>query len=140
MALTQKQIDMRSGHEGTFWKNVSKNPDGKWIWTGHKNNNHNTVDCQSYDYGEFELCTRETANDRTPKKAHDSKMAHRIGLFLIYGRPVPKQYDVFPFNGDHLDINPENLGIREKKTGAEVPAAKFFEVANDNDSGMRVAA
>ena len=140
MPLTQKQIDMRSGHDGTFWKNVSKQPDGKWIWTGYKNTNHNTVDCEKYHYGEFELCTRETSNLAKPTRAHKSKMAHRIILFLTYGRPIPSTHDVFPFNGDHLDINPDNLGVRDKKTGAEVTADKFFEVANDNGSSVRVAA
>ncbi|MBB6299924.1 hypothetical protein [Rhizobium leucaenae] len=140
MPLTQKQIDMRSGHDGTFWRNVSKQPDGKWIWTGQKNTNHNTVDCEKYFYGEFELVSKETSNFAKPTRVHASKMAHRISLFLTYHRPVPAAYDVFPFNGDHLDINPENLWIREKKTGAEVSAEKFFEVANDNDGLMRVAA
>lgn len=140
MALTQKQIDMRSGHAGTFWKNIRKQEDGKWVWVGRTNTNHNTVDCEKYHYGEYELVSRETSNFAKPTKVHASKMAHRIILFLTYGRPVPSAYDVFPFNGDHLDINPDNLGIREKKTGVEVSAAKFFEVANDNDSGMRVAA
>lgn len=130
--LKQWEIDKRSGHEDTFWKNVRKQADGKWIWFGHTNNNHNTVDCESYDYGEFELCTRETANDARPKKAHASKMAHRVVLFLTYGRPVPESCDVFPFNGDHLDINPSNLGVRNKKTRMEVSSAEFFAVANDN--------
>ena len=140
MALTQKQIDMRSGHAGTFWKNVHKREDGKWLWTGHKNTNHNTVDCKKYEYGEYELCSRETSNFSKPTKIHQSKMAHRIILFLTYGRPVPSSYEVFPSNGDHLDINPENLWIREKKTGAEVPASEFFAVANDNNSIARMAA
>lgn len=132
--LKQWQIDKRSGHEGTFWKNVRKQEDGKWVWTGHTNNNHNTVDCESYDYGVFELCSRETANNYKPKKIHASDMAHRVVLFLTYGRPVPdpKRFFVFPINGDHLDINPENLGVRDVKTGAKVTSAEFFKVANDN--------
>lgn len=67
-------------------------------------------------------------------------MAHRIILFLTYGRPVPSSHDVFPFNGDHLDINPENLGIRERRTRKEFTAAQFFEVANDNIEAKREAA
>lgn len=58
--LTQKQIDQRSGHKGTFWKNVFKRSDGKWMWTGSTNTNHNTVDCEKYHYGEFELVSKET--------------------------------------------------------------------------------
>lgn len=132
--LKQWEIDKRSGHEDTFWKNVRKQPDGKWMWTGLTNNNHNTVDCDSYDYGVFELCSRETANEHKPTKIHESTMAHRISLFLTYRRPVPdpKRYYVFPLNGDHLDINPENLGIRNIKTGVKLTAAQFFDVANDN--------
>lgn len=140
MPLTQKQIDMRSGHDGTFWKNVTKQADGKWIWTGQKNNNHNTVDCESYDYGVFDLCSRETSNFAKPTSIHHSKMAHRVSLFLTYGRPVPKQYEVFPVNGDHLDVNPDNLGVRDTKTRATMSAAAFFDVANDNGDGMRAAA
>jgi len=141
MALTQRQIDMRSGHEGTFWKNVVKHDNGRWEWIGFTNNNHNTVDCDSYDYGVFELCSRETANDHKPKKIHASSMAHRVVLFLTYGRPVPSpnRFYVFPYNGDHLDINPANLGVRDIKTGTKVTAAEFFEVANDNNTKIQVA-
>lgn len=138
--LSQREIDKRSGHEGTFWRNVDKRPDGKWLWTGATNNNHNTVDCQSYDYGVYELVSRETSNLAKPTKIHDSKMAHRVVLFLTYGRPVPKQYDVFPVNGDHLDINPDNLWLRHTKDRAEISSAKFFDVANDNENEVRAAA
>lgn len=138
--LTQKQIDMRSGHSGTFWKNVIKYPDGKWEWVGRKNTNHNTVDCQKYEYGEYELVSRETSNFSKPKVIHKSKLAHRIVLFLTYGRPVPSDYEVFHYDNDHLNINPANLGVRHVKTRIEMTAAKFFEVANDNDGGLAVAA
>lgn len=138
--LSQRQIDQRSGNDGTFWKNVVKCSDGKWIWTGKTNTNHNNVDCQKYEYGEFELCTRESATYAKPKKAHASKLAHRVVLFLTYGRPVASAYDVFPYNGDHLDINPTNLGVRDRKTRQEWAAAQFFAVANNNDGGMAVAA
>lgn len=139
--LSQREIDRRSGHAGTFWKNVDKRPDGKWIWVGRTNTNHNTVDCQKYHYGEFELVSRETSNLSKPVKIHTSKMAHRIILHLTYGRPVPSQYEVFPSNGDHLDINPDNLCVRHVRTREEMAASKFFDVANDNtEGGLRVAA
>lgn len=138
--LTQKQIDKRSGHAGTFWKNVVKHANGKWEWTGRTTTNHNTVDCQKYHYGEFELCTRESALRSKPIKAHTSKLAHRIILFLTYGRPVPADCEVFHYDNDHLNINPNNLGVRDTNTRVEMTAAKFFEVANDNDGGLAVAA
>lgn len=133
--LKQWEIDKRSGHEDTFWKNVRKQDDGKWVWTGHTNNNHNTKpEDENYFYGEFELCTRETANNARPTRAHKSTMAHRVVLFLTYGRPVPspRQFYVYPLNGDRLDINPDNLWIRDVKTGKKVSSAEFFAVANDN--------
>lgn len=138
--LTQRQIDRRSGHAATFWKNVLKQPDGKWMWLGHTNTNHNTVDCRKYEYGEYELVTRETSNLSRPQKAHASKLAHRIILFLVYGRELSRQYEVFPLFGDYLDINPDHLGVRDVKTRREMPAPEFFEIANDNRSELAVAA
>lgn len=137
MALSQRDIDKRSGHHGTFWKNVDQQGQ-TWLWTGYKNTNHNTVDCDKYEYGEYELVSRETSNLAKPTRVHKSKMAHRIVLFLTYGRPVPSDYDVFPVNGNHLDINPDNLSLRDRKTRQEITAASFFDVANDN--GLRKAA
>lgn len=138
--LTQKQIDQRSGHSGTFWKNVIRWPNGRWEWVGQTNNNHNTVDCESYNYGVFDLVSRETSNFAKPASIHKSKLAHRIILFLTYGRPVPDGCDVFHYDNDHLNINPDNLGVRNKATGVEMSAAKFFEVANDNVGERAVAA
>ena len=60
--LTQRQIDKREGHAETFWKNVDKREDGKWIWTGYINKNHNGVDCEQYEYGVFKLSSKETSN------------------------------------------------------------------------------
>lgn len=141
MPLSQKEIDQRSGHAATFWKNVWRRSDGKWIWQGRTNTNHNTVDCEKYEYGEYELCSKETSNLAKPVRTHKSKMAHRIVLFLTYGREVPSSYDVFPANGDHLDINPNNLWLRDRKTRHEVAADVFFRAANDNgENSARMAA
>lgn len=144
--LTQREIDQRSGHDGTFWRNVQKRSDGKWMWTGYTNNNHNTVDCASYDYGEFQLVSRETANDAKPEQIHKSRMAHHIVLFLTFCVELDaKRYEVSSIDGDRLNINPENLIVRDKKTRREWPAAVFF-AANDNGplpleaSAARVAA
>jgi hypothetical protein len=144
MALSQREIDKRSGHEATFWRNVDKREDGRWMWNGQTNNNHNTVDCESYDYGVYELVSRETANLSKPKKIHKSNMAHRISVYLTYGVEIPSDrktgFDVFPINGEHLDINPSNLGVRSIATGQEWTAAVFC-AANDNyDTSLRDAA
>lgn len=124
--LSQREIDKRSGHDGTFWKNVVKHDDKRWEWTGYQNTNHNTVDCQKYHYGEFELCTRQTANTSKPKRLIKTKMAHRIAVYLFYGFEVSSDYDVFPINGDHLDINPNNLMLRHKKSRKEISPSDFI--------------
>jgi len=144
MPLSQREIDKRSGHEGTFWRNVEKQDDGRWMWMGQKNNNHNTVDCESYDYGVYELVSRETAYHAKPKKIHKSNMAHRISVFLTYGVEVPSDrksgFDVFPLNGEHLDINPSNLGVRSITTGQEWTAAAFCVAKDNNWIEVRAAA
>lgn len=137
--LTQKQIDQRSGRAETFWRNVRMRDDGAWEWAGYKNNNHNTVDCESYDYGEFELTTDETSNLSRPTRRIRSKMAHHVSVFLTYGTEVPRGYEVFPRNGDHLDINPQNLWVRSKASREEWPAA-IFCAANDNAKNQRAVA
>lgn len=130
--LSQREIDRRSGNAKTFWRNVAKQPDGRHLWTGAINNNHNTVDCESYDYGEFELTTEESSNLAKPKRRIKSKMVHRVCVFLTYGVEVPPGFDVFPKNGDHLDVNPDNLWVREKRGRQEWPASEFC-AANDNE-------
>lgn len=133
--LTQKQIDQRSGTARTFWRNVVKQPDDVWLWTGSKNNNHNTVDCDSYDYGVFELVTDDTQYDAKPKPRIKTKMAHHVSVYLTYGVELSTDrksgFDVFPANGNHLDVNPDNLWVRSIKTRQELPAAVFC-AANDN--------
>jgi hypothetical protein len=117
-----QNFDKKNGGPREFWHNVDKSAgeSGPWLWTGDTNNNHNTVDCDSYDYGQFNL------------DGHRSKMAHRIVLFLTFGVEVPSSHDVFPMVGNnHLNINPNHLGVREKRTGLEMSAAEYF-AANDN--------
>lgn len=138
MPINKKLVarDKREGTEYTFWRNVDKRDDGKWIWTGAKNTNHNTVDCQKYEYGNFALY----GDWRTNVKACNSIMAHIVILFLIYGRELDtERYEVTPLNGDHLDINPDNLAVRNKETRIVVPSAGFFAADNDNN-GLAVAA
>lgn len=135
--LTQRQIDKRSGTAKTFWSNVVKRQDGVWLWTGYTNNNHNTVSCDSYDYGEFELITDETQYNSKPTRILKSKMAHHVSVFLTYGVEIPTSrktgYDVFPANANHLDVNPDNLWVRSISTRQELRAAEFC-AANDNSS------
>lgn len=129
-------LDKKQGIARTFWKNVDRRDDGRWIWTGAKNTNHNTVDCQKYEYGTFALY----GDYRTNVKACKSEMAHIIMLFLTYGQELDTaNYETTPLNGDHLDINPANLAVRNKTTREVVPASKFFAAANDNQK-MMVAA
>jgi hypothetical protein len=117
-----QNFDKKNGGPREFWRNVDKSAgeNGPWLWVGDTNNNHNTVDCDSYDYGQFNL------------EGHRSKMAHRISLFLTFGCEVPSTHDVFPLIGkNHLDVNPYHLGVRDRKTGTEMSAAEYF-AANDN--------
>lgn len=138
--LSQREIDRRSGNAKTFWSNVDAGADGKWCWTGVVNNNHNTVDCESYDYGEFELTTDESSNLAKPKRRIKTKMAHRVAVYLSYGVEVPAGFDVFPKNGDHLDLNPLNLWVRSK-TGRQEWSAAEFCASNDNaQAKVRVVA
>lgn len=109
--------DKRTGNARTFWRNVNKSSgdEGPWIWTGETNTNHNTVDCDKYVYGQFDLAGCK------------SKMAHRISLFLTYGREVPSTHDVFPMVGaDHLNVNPMHLGVREKVSRLISSATEYF--------------
>ncbi len=131
MKLSQKQIDQRSGHSDIFWRNVDKQSDNQWIWTGNTNTNHDPrTGVQYYYYGEFELVTRETAYNAKPTKQITTKLAHRIALYLKYGREVPANYDVFPLNNNHLDINPANLALRERRSRVEITSERFFNENN----------
>lgn len=138
MAIKKRTV-AKAGIERDFWRLVDQTggDDAPWWWLGATNNNHNTVDCASYDYGVFKL---EDRYEYPQKKIHSSEFAHRIILFLTYGRELSRQYEVFPLFGDYLDINPRHLGVRDVKTRREVPAPVFFDVANDNDGNMAVAA
>lgn len=138
MAISKRMqaLDKKQGEPRVFWKNVEQRADGKWIWTGAKNTNHNTVDCEKYEYGNFALYADYRAKD----KAIKSEMAHHVILFLTYGREIDTTtHEVTPLNDDHLDINPGNLAVRNKQTRIVVPSAQFFAAMNDN-SEMRAAA
>lgn len=122
-------MDQRRGIPRVFWRNVDKRDDGKWVWTGSKNTNHNTVDCQKYEYGEFVL---EASLHKPFGLLCRSHMAHIICLFLTFGRELDTlAYEVTPANGDHLDINPDNLLVRNKRTREVLPSSVFF-ATNDN--------
>jgi hypothetical protein len=127
---TQREIDQSAGCSETFKRNIIKRSSDEWVWTGYTNNNHNDrkddPDAETYDYGEFSLCSYENRCMAKPPLIHRSRMAHRIVLFLEYGIPVPKEYDVFPCDGNHLNIAPRNLGIRHRKTRCEWKAENFY--------------
>lgn len=126
--VTKKQVRGKKGTKAEFWRYVDKRSDTEWIWTGRVNNNHNTVDTANYDYGVFSL------------EGCDSELAHRIMVYLTYGRELTRAYEVFHFDGNHLNIHPNNLGVRNVKTRHEQSAAEFFAVANDNAPAKQVAA
>lgn len=136
--LKQWQIDMREGTEKTFWKNVQKLPSTHgecWIWTGNKNNNHNTVECEGYDYGEFTL----TDHAWRPIKGI-TRMAHRLALYLTFGRQVPDDLYVFPeVCGNRLCMNPAHLWVRNQKNTFRMAAAAFFAGGDDAIEMARAA-
>lgn len=136
--LKQWQIDMREGTEDKFWRNIQKLPSihGEcWIWTGHKNSNHNGKDCEKYFYGQFTL----TDKNWNPVPGM-TKMAHRLALYFTHGRPVPDDLDVFPgVCSNHLCINPAHLWIRNKANTFRIAAADFFAGGDDAIEMARAA-
>jgi hypothetical protein len=60
-----------------FWPQVAKQADGCWLWRGRTNNNHNTLDCKSYDYGVFRLVSGYETG------------AHRAAIYFLTGTLVP---------------------------------------------------
>lgn len=124
----KKQVRGKKGTKAEFWRYVDKRSDTEWIWTGRVNNNHNTVDTANYDYGVFAL------------DGCDSQLAHRIMIYLTYGRELTRSYDVFVYDGNRLNIHPGNLGIRNVATRVEYCASDFFAPANDNAQAKQVAA
>ncbi|MEZ0212458.1 MAG: hypothetical protein ACAH27_05840 [Xanthobacteraceae bacterium] len=122
MPISQKQIDLSEGPARVFWKNVKRQPNGCWLWAGRVNTNHNGTHFKGYAYGEF------TLTDSRYIPIIKTRMAHRIALFLTYGIEVPTTHDVFPMVcGDHLCVNPEHLGIKERFTSRSMPATEFFD-------------
>lgn len=128
--LKQWQIDKREVTEEKFWRNIQKLPSihGEcWIWTGKQNNNHNTAECEGYDYGEFVL------TDKNWKKiAGVTRMAHRLSVQFTYGKVLPKDLYVFPGTcRNYLCINPEHLWIRNQKNTFRMPVAEFYAAGDE---------
>lgn len=123
----KKRVVGAKGSETQFWRHIDKRSDTEWIWTGRTNNNHNTVDTESYDYGVFAL------------GGHDTELVHRIMVEKVSGRKLSRTFDVFHFDGNHLNIHPDNLGVRNVHTRQEYPASMYAAV-NDNAPALKVAA
>lgn len=88
---------------GTIWHHYVDDNGDCHIWGGATQNNHNTTDGKSYNYGIFRL---EGCN--TPA-------VHRQVFFLHTGEELPEDLDVSPFGehgcGDHLCVNPDHLYV-----------------------------
>lgn len=102
----KRPTDKVSRQEGnaTVWRHfVDKCDSGCHIWRGAVNNNHNTTDGKSYEYGVFVLEGCET------------QLVHRQVFFLNTSEGLPSDLDVSPFGehgcGNHLCVNPEHLYV-----------------------------
>lgn len=127
-AVKKSQVRGVKGTEAQFWRHIDKRSDTEWIWTGRTNNNHNTADTKNYDYGVFAL------------EGCDSELVHRIMIYLTYGRELTRSFDVFAYDGNRLNVHPDNLGVRNVRSRHEQSAADYFSVANDNRAAPMVAA
>ena len=122
---------LKKGTRRDFYRYVTRTPDGRQIWTGNTTTNHNTVDCEKYVYGDFELLEDIRSNLVKAKKLVHTTLVHRIMIFINFGVELDRRYEVYAINGNRLDISLSNLGIRDTKTGNEMGCHEFF-AANDN--------
>jgi len=122
---------LKKGTRRDFYRYVTRTQDGRQIWTGNTTTNHNTVDCEKYVYGDFELLEDIRSNLVKPKKLIHTTLVHRIMIFIHLGVELERRYKVYSINGDRLDISLSNLGVRDTRTGEEKGCHEFF-AANDN--------
>lgn len=94
-------VSPKSGNENDFWANINKGE--HWIWEGQTNNNHNTVDCESYDYGVFQL------------EGCLTQLVHRIIYYIKTGSELEREVEVTTLCGNHLCVNPEHLGLVDSR-------------------------
>lgn len=128
------------GTKRDFYGLIDRKPDGRMLWRGATTTNHNTVDCEKYEYGDFELVTDVRSNIVKPTRLVHTKLVHRIMVYLTFGIELDRRYDVFALNGNRLDITPSNLGIRDTKSRQEWQAHEFFAANSNNLQALSKAA
>lgn len=127
---------LRKGTRRDWHRYAVRQANGRTMWTGATTTNHNTVDCEKYVYGEFELLTDVRSNIVKPEPLIQTKLVHRQAIFFGFGVELDRRYEVFAVNGDRLDITLSNLGIRDTETREEFGCHAFF-AANDNEAVAR---
>lgn len=108
------------GSEREFWPLVDKAD--CWHWRGRTNNNHNTTDGKSYDYGTWRLGDGSETG------------AHRAAVLYLTGKPVPDDLDLTSLCGDQMCVNPAHRGVVDKHARGDrkaqaVPADVYFKEA-----------
>lgn len=97
------KVSKQERNATVWWHFVDECDSGCHLWRGAVNNNHNTTDGKSYEYGVFDLEGCET------------QLVHRQAFFLNTGEELPEDMDVSPNGehgcGDHLCVNPEHLYV-----------------------------
>ena len=87
----------------TVWQHYVDDSEDCHIWGGAKQNNHNTTDGKSYDYGIFRL------------DGCNTDAVHRQVFFLHTGEELPEEMHVSPEGehgcGNRLCVNPEHLYV-----------------------------
>lgn len=101
--LPHEPISEKRGDRRVWEHYVEETTDGCFIWTGATNNNHNTTDGESYDYGVFEL------------PGCNTQLVHRQAFFLATGEELDSEQDVTPVGphgcGNRLCVNPKHLYV-----------------------------
>ena len=93
----------RSDGNATVWHHWVDNSGSCRIWTGATNNNHNTSDGKSYNYGVFQL------------EGCGTQLVHRQVFFMHTGKELPEDVDVSPEGeygcNNRLCVSPKHLYI-----------------------------
>jgi len=98
------EIIFNSEGDSNVWQHfIEQYPQGCHVWCGATNNNHNTTDGMSYDYGVFRLIDCHT------------QLVHRQAFFLATGEELSQDIDVTPVGKygceNRLCVNPEHLYV-----------------------------
>jgi len=101
--LPHDKVSRGEGNPTVWRHHVDKAMVGCHLWRGAINNNHNTTDGKSYNYGVFQL------------EDCDTQLVHRQVFFLNTGEALDPDMDVSPFGEhgceNHLCVNPEHLYV-----------------------------